>query len=169
MYIHQFDTRLSSANRTMTLNISCISKVVLHITVRPDAMCAIWFTWSWRHLLHRKWSYHYVIHHLRGGHSFLHMNAATLRHTQCNIESNSIFSKYGDSIHGDSYDVYEVLPWKIIIQMVIWFSLTDWGRDKMGDISQTIFSNTFSWIKTFKWYFIELCFLGWNWQYVIIG
>ena len=31
-----------------------------------------------------------------------------------------------------------------------WLSLTHWGRDKMAAISQTIFSNAFSWIKMYE-------------------
>ena len=42
--------------------------------------------------------------------------------------------------------------------------LTYWGRDEMDNISQTTFSNTFSWMKMYElqFKFIEVCSLGFN-------
>ena len=48
--------------------------------------------------------------------------------------------------------------------------LTHWGWDWMAAISWTLFSNAiFEWkLLNFKYCFIEICFLGSNWQYFII-
>ena len=40
------------------------------------------------------------------------------------------------------------------------YHLTHWGRDKMADISQTTFSNAFSWMKTYE---IPLSMLRFHW------
>ena len=49
--------------------------------------------------------------------------------------------------------------------------LTHWGRDIMAPISQTTFSNAFSWMKllNLKKNFTEMCSLWSNWQYGSIG
>ena len=49
--------------------------------------------------------------------------------------------------------------------------LIRWSRDKMAAIFQTIFSNAFSWMKSFSFQtiLIKMCSLWSNWQYVIIG
>ena len=49
--------------------------------------------------------------------------------------------------------------------------LTHWGWDKMAAISQTIFSNAFSWMEMyeFRLVFHWGLFLGSNWQYSNIG
>ena len=57
----------------------------------------------------------------------------------------------------------------VTIRTIRW-CITHWGRDKIDAISQTIFVNAFSWMKNFEFqYFIDICSLGSNWQYIIIG
>ena len=46
--------------------------------------------------------------------------------------------------------------------------LTHRGRDKLGAISQTMFSSAWK-LSNFKWIFIETCSSGSNWKYGSIG
>ena len=41
----------------------------------------------------------------------------------------------------------------MVLSLPQWMGLTHWGRDKMAAISQTIFSNTFSWMKMYEFWF----------------
>ena len=49
--------------------------------------------------------------------------------------------------------------WPINHQQVANQSWTHWGRDKITAISQTTFSNTFSWMKTLVWIKMSLTFV----------
>ena len=49
--------------------------------------------------------------------------------------------------YGLEHEMEESLPWRLDILFII---LTHWSRDQMDAISQTIFSNAFSWMKMFQ-------------------
>ena len=49
--------------------------------------------------------------------------------------------------------------WYILSSSWLLVHLTQWGRDKMAAVSQTMFSNAFSWMKMyeFRLNFSEVC------------
>ena len=78
--------------------------------------------------------------------------------------------------HSQFFILYQLLNLIIIIfhrRSLHYFFLTHWGRDRTTGISQTIFSNAFSWMSTFNFrkMFLWNVFLavGSNRQYATIG
>ena len=59
---------------------------------------------------------------------------------------------------------YNALLWREPIKLASMTSLTHLPRDKMAIISQTIFSDAFSWMKRFFLFFTEVCSQESNWQ-----
>ena len=65
-----------------------------------------------------------------------------------------VFVFDGDAVHNGRYAFQNALRW----MMSYITMLTHWGRDKMADIFQTTFSNSFSWMKIY-WHHDNSCFL----------
>ena len=96
----------------------------------------------------------------RNRYSFPHdyLLQCVTRHGHCHTGSHRIYLVWAD---------YSNLSTRTVTGL-----LTHWGRDNMAAISQTIFYNTFSWIKMLKFPLkksTEICSQGSNWQHSSTG
>ena len=76
-----------------------------------------------------------------------------------NVHQSDMSDKDFSSITMLKTKLSEKKFWSVLLLEWCPACLTHWGRDKMADIFQTIFSNGFSWMKMYEFwlYFTEVC------------
>ena len=83
-------------------------------------------------MLSSRWNFHHWLHHTAA--------------------SDEKFHQFGDLLYMTQL-LSEVMPIDLIIKILLklLWKLTHWGRGKMDAISQTTFSNEFSWMKMYEY------------------